>query len=98
MIAGCFGRDYYDLLMRDPETMPRHTMTGAGMTMLSNRISHFFDLHGPSMSIDTACSTGLVALHQACQTIQVGESELAIVGASCALLNPDMFVGESLQG
>lgn len=84
--------------MRDPQTMPRHTMTSAGMTMLSNRISHFFDLQGPSVSIDTACSTSLVALHQGCQTIRHRESELAIVGASCVLLNPDMFVGESMQG
>ena len=84
--------------MRDPETMPRHTMTSAGMTMLSNRVSHFFNLQGASVSIDTACSTGLVALHQACQTILLEESELGIVGATSALLSPDLFISESNLG
>lgn len=84
--------------MRDVETMPRHTMTSTGMTMLCNRVSYFYNLHGPSMAVDTACSTGLVALNQGCQTIWMNQSEIAIVGASCALLSPDMFIGESIQG
>ena len=60
--------------------------------MMSNRISHFFDLNGPSMTIDTACSTALVALHMACQSLRSGESKMAIVGGVNAMLNPDNFI------
>lgn len=50
------------------------------------------------MTLDVGCSTGLVALHQACRSIQAGESSLSIVGAACALLGPDMFIALSSQG
>lgn len=63
--------------------------------MLSNRISHFYDLQGASMTIDTGCSSGLVALHQACLSLLSGESEMSIVGATTAILNPDLYIAMS---
>ncbi|KAH7322511.1 reducing type I polyketide synthase [Stachybotrys elegans] len=92
VFTGAFYRDYMDGLMRDPETLPVFTMTGNGSTMMSNRISHFYDLRGPSMTVDTGCSTGLVALHQACQSLKTGDSEMALVAAANLILNPDLFV------
>jgi hypothetical protein len=73
-------------------------MTGNGTAMLSNRISHFYDFQGASMTIDVGCSTGLVALHQACQTLQSGESDVSIVGAALGLLSPDNFIALGLAG
>lgn len=73
-------------------------MTGNGTAMLSNRVSHFFDLRGPSLTIDTACSTSLVALHLACQSLKAGESSMSIVGGANVMLNPDMFVTMSSLG
>lgn len=98
VFSGCFGKDYADMLMHDPEIMPNSFMTGNGTAMLSNRISHFYDLKGPSMTIDTGCSTGMVALHQAVQSLRAGESKIAITGAACAILNPDLYIGLSGQG
>jgi acyl transferase domain-containing protein len=57
--------------------------------MLANRVSYFFDLHGPSITLDTACSSGLVALHQACQAIRAGEVTQALVGGANLILDPD---------
>ena len=96
MYTGCYGKDYHDLHSRDPEAMPAPFLTGNGTAMLSNRVSHFYDLQGPSMSIDTGCSAGLVALHQGCRSIQSGESELSIVGASTTILNPDLYIAMSM--
>jgi hypothetical protein len=66
--------------------------------MLSNRISFFYDLRGPSMTIDTGCSASMVALSQACQTIWAGESDLSIVTGANAMLNEDMFIAMSCLG
>ncbi|PLB48691.1 hypothetical protein P170DRAFT_358230 [Aspergillus steynii IBT 23096] len=58
--------------------------------ILANRISWFFDLHGASIHVGTACSSALVAIHAACQGIRAGESDLAIVAGVNLLINPDM--------
>ncbi|RHZ65528.1 type I polyketide synthase [Aspergillus thermomutatus] len=94
--AGAFFHDYHDSLMRDPATMPRYFMTGNGAAMAANRISHFYDLRGPSMTVDTGCSTTLTTLHLACQSLRARESDVSIVAGSNILLNPDMF--ESMAG
>lgn len=66
--------------------------------MFSNRISHFFDLRGPSLTVDTGCSTSLVALHLACQSLRTGESKMSIVGGANVILNPHMFISLSNLG
>ncbi|KAL7625005.1 hypothetical protein AAE478_004219 [Parahypoxylon ruwenzoriense] len=91
VFAGVWSHDYRESLIRDGENLPRSFATGTGSAFASNRVSHFFDLRGSSMTIDTGCSTALVALHQAVQSLRVGESNMSIVGASNVMLNPDTF-------
>ncbi|CAG7922469.1 unnamed protein product [Penicillium olsonii] len=98
VFSGAFFHDYQDGHMRDAENLPRFLMTGNGAAMASNRISHFFDLRGPSMTIDTGCSTTLTALHQACQGLRSGDADMSIVGGSNLLMNPDFFVTISTLG
>lgn len=95
VFSGIFARDYFDTQISDSEVLPSSFMTGNGAAMFSNRISHFFDLKGASMTIDTGCSTGMVALHQACRNIQSGDSDISIVCSASILLNPDMFLAMS---
>ncbi len=71
----------------------QNTAAGMMMTMLSNRVSHTFDLRGPSLSIDTACSSSLVAFHYACQDIWRGASELSVVGGSNVMLRAEYPMG-----
>jgi len=72
--------------------------TGTGPAMLSNRISYFFNLKGPSITIDTACSASLVALHLACQSLRTGETKQAIIGGTNMIINPDIMISMSLLG
>jgi acyl transferase domain-containing protein len=75
-----------------------YRFTGTGPSLLSNRISYFFDLRGPSMSIDTACSSTLVAVHEACRAIRLGEVTQALVGGASLILDPDkLTVISSMQ-
>ncbi|RYP24609.1 hypothetical protein DL765_000435 [Monosporascus sp. GIB2] len=98
VFTGCYTKDYHDLQTRDPESMPPSTLTGNYTAMLSNRVSHFYDFQGASMSIDTGCSAALAALHQGCQAIRLGESNVSIIGASNVILNPDIYIAMSSLG
>jgi acyl transferase domain-containing protein len=69
-----------------------YRFTGTGRAMVSNRISHCFDLRGPSVTLDTACSSGLVLLHEACKTIRAGEADMGVVGGANLILDPDTSI------
>jgi acyl transferase domain-containing protein len=88
--VGCFTKDYSDMIVRDSETSPQYAATGTSASILSNRISWFYDLKGPSLTLDTACSSSLVGVHLACQSLQLRETNMAIVGGSNLILNPDL--------
>ena len=93
--VGSMTNDYYDIQIRDTETMPTYTVTGTSRSLLANRISHFFDLKGESITIDTACSSSLVALHQAVQSLRCGHSQSSIVAGANLLLDPAIYIAES---
>ncbi|KKY25511.1 putative pks-nrps protein [Phaeomoniella chlamydospora] len=95
VFAGLMTADYYDVQLRDTETLPRYNLTGTARSFVSNRISYFFDLKGESMTIDTACSSSLVALHQAVQSLRSGHSTASIVAGSNVILDPPMYIAES---
>ncbi|MGW0491351.1 amino acid adenylation domain-containing protein [Streptomyces olivaceus] len=100
VFIGAFTLDYKILQFADLgfETLAAHTATGTMMTMVSNRISHCLDFRGPSVSIDTACSSSLVAVHLACQSLQRGESELALAGGTLLHLAPQYTIAETKGG
>lgn len=62
--------------MRDAQYLAADCATGNGIAIMSNRISYFFDIHGPSMTIDTGCSASLICIHQAVQSLLRGESSM----------------------
>ncbi|KAL8832103.1 MAG: hypothetical protein Q9191_000460 [Dirinaria sp. TL-2023a] len=87
---------HYELhCLRDFETAPRLQYMECADSLLANRISYFFDLRGPSATIDTACSSGLAALHLACQSLRAGEISQAIVGGSHLNLMPEVLASVS---
>ncbi|KAM7215661.1 hypothetical protein V8F06_008952 [Rhypophila decipiens] len=98
VFAAAFHRDYHDSLTRNPDEMPRYMLTGTGTAMLSNRISHFFDLRGPSLTVDTGCSSSLSSLHMACRSLQAGDSDMSIVTGGNLMLNPGPFISMSGVG
>ncbi|TVY76085.1 Highly reducing polyketide synthase, partial [Lachnellula suecica] len=95
--VGAYTSDWRETQFRDAESAPLYSINGTGFEFLSDKVSWFYDLKGPSMTIDTACSSSLVALHQACQSLQSGSSNMAIVGGTSLLLNPDVFLYLSNQ-
>ncbi|MBP3413118.1 MAG: polyketide synthase, partial [Oscillospiraceae bacterium] len=58
--------------------------TGSWHGILASRISYIFNFRGPAIVMDTACSSGLVCVHEACRALQAGDCEMAIAGGiSC---------------
>jgi myxalamid-type polyketide synthase MxaE and MxaD len=72
--------DYSDILMRDLRRAEVYSGPGTASCVIANRLSYFLDLHGPSITLDTACSGSLVALHMACESLRAGECTLALAG------------------
>ncbi len=62
-------------------------------SLAAGRISYFLNLQGPSMQVDAACSSGLVGVHLACQSLRTGESNLAIAGGVSLLLSSGLTIG-----
>nr|WP_092067195.1 amino acid adenylation domain-containing protein [Dendrosporobacter quercicolus]NSL46456.1 amino acid adenylation domain-containing protein [Dendrosporobacter quercicolus DSM 1736]SDL51088.1 amino acid adenylation domain-containing protein [Dendrosporobacter quercicolus] len=62
---------------------------------IANRVSYYFDFHGPSMSIDTICSSSLTALHLAVESIKRGECEAAIAGGVNISIHPNKYLVHS---
>lgn len=59
---------------------------------LPNRLSQVFGCHGPSLAIDTACSSSATALHYACNSLREGDCEAAIVAGVSLIIDPNQFV------
>ncbi|THC88618.1 hypothetical protein EYZ11_011935 [Aspergillus tanneri] len=93
--VGVMGGDHEAGLLRDANNLPTYFATGTSRAILSNRISYFFDWRGPSMTIDTACSSSMIAVHNAVQALRSNDSRVAIACGSTLLLGPEMYVAES---
>lgn len=82
--TGCYvaatGNDYALLQARANAKQTPHSLVGHSASLLANRISSWFDWHGPSTTLDTACSGSLVALVKACRDLRAGVCDTAVVG------------------
>lgn len=97
---GCFALDYKLLSYSEMQSslLGSHTSIGASATILSNRISHFFDFRGPSLSVDTACSSSMVGVHLACRSIWDGETDMAVAGGANLIFKPEWTIATSKGG
>lgn len=97
VFVGSAPSDYRLGSLRDTDQTPMFDSTGNHLGLQPGRISHYFDLRGPSFSVDTACSSGLYALHQAVLSIRSGDCETAVVAACHLNLQPDQIISMSLS-
>src|SRR6476646_7622905 len=72
-----------------------HTPTGSAHSIAANRISYCFNLRGPSVAMDTACSSALTAVHAACEHIRAGRGDTALAGGVTVMITAGGFIGFS---
>ncbi|XP_050542847.1 fatty acid synthase-like isoform X2 [Daktulosphaira vitifoliae] len=88
VIVSLSSSETADWWSRDPEKVNGYELLGTLRTLAANRVSNYFDLNGPSYSIDTASSTSLIALHQGFRLIQDGVCDNCLVTGVDLVLNP----------
>ncbi|KAL4867936.1 hypothetical protein BDV12DRAFT_197797 [Aspergillus spectabilis] len=93
-----FNHDHRDRISTDPDIALKHRPTGAEGSMISGRVSWFYDFRGASITVDTACSSSMVAFHLACQNLGLGESETAIVSGVNVFGALNHILGMSYSG
>jgi len=96
--VGTHTTDYSWMLFTAAEGLDAYASTGTARSIVANRLSYVFDLRGPSVAVDTACSASLVAVHLACQALRDRECDLAIAGGVNLLMSPLWSVALSKLG
>jgi 3-oxoacyl-(acyl-carrier-protein) synthase/SAM-dependent methyltransferase len=95
---GLTNSDYARKLTDDARRIDGYTGIGAAGSIAAGRIAYFLGTHGSAQVIDTACSSALVAVHQAVRSLRQGETSLALVGGANLILSPEMHVALSQAG
>lgn len=76
----------------DPGALDGHAATGVSTAVLSGRVAYTLGLRGPALTVDTSCSSSLVAVHLARQALLAGECALALAGGVTVQLDPGLLL------
>lgn len=97
VFAGISHTDYQNIQGggADRAGISQHSPTGNAHSIAANRISYCLNLTGPSIAMDTACSSALTAVHVACEHLRKGRCAMALAGGVTVMITPDGFIGFS---
>ncbi|MDC8758414.1 SDR family NAD(P)-dependent oxidoreductase [Janthinobacterium sp. hw3] len=89
--AGVFFEEY-QLYGAQEQARGNHLALGGSPASIANRVSYHFNLHGPSLSMDSMCSSSLTAIHLACESLLHGKCEMAIAGGVNVTIHPNKYL------
>lgn len=98
VFIGSFTSDYQQMTFKEPDFRHSYAATGVDPGLISNRISHVFNLSGPSIVVNTACSSSVYAMHNACNALRNNEAYAAIVGGVNLVLTVDQHMNTAKLG
>ncbi|KUI44755.1 polyketide synthase [Mycobacterium sp. GA-1199] len=96
IFMGVAANEYAHLLSSESvDKIEPYFITGNALNAVSGRVAFALGLEGPAVAIDTACSSALVAVHQACQALHAGDCDMALAGGVNVLLSPVTVIAAS---
>ncbi|OIW31083.1 putative polyketide synthase [Coniochaeta ligniaria NRRL 30616] len=98
VFAASFTADWQQMSFKEPSFRHSLSATGVDPGIISNRISHIFNLNGPSIVVNTACSSSVYALHNACNALRNNECEGALVGGVNLIITVDQHMNTAKLG
>eukprot|EP01122_Echinamoeba_exundans_P006243 TRINITY_DN1719_c0_g3_i2.p1 TRINITY_DN1719_c0_g3~~TRINITY_DN1719_c0_g3_i2.p1 ORF type:complete len:2443 (-),score=702.65 TRINITY_DN1719_c0_g3_i2:40-7368(-) len=98
VFVGIGQEEQFAVTTYDKDNVSPYSVTGSALSIASNRISFVFNLHGPSLSVDTACSSAVTAMHLALNALDAGQCEQALVGGVNLLTDPSVMIQFSKLG
>jgi len=95
IFVGMGADDYsrFSINSGDRSQINPYTSLGNARSIAVGRLAYVLGVNGPTMQLDTSCSSSLLAVHLACQNLRSGESNLALVGGVNLMLSPEMTIG-----
>ncbi|MFJ3741304.1 SDR family NAD(P)-dependent oxidoreductase [Streptomyces griseus] len=96
--VGLLGQDYAPRGPQAFDEVEGHVMTGISNAVASGRIAYAYGFEGPALTVDTSCSSSLMATHIALRALRSGECDLALAGGVTVIAQPDIFTEFSRQG
>ncbi|KAF7590331.1 hypothetical protein BBP40_002981 [Aspergillus hancockii] len=98
VFVGSFTSDYQQMSTREPDFRHNYAATGVDPGLISNRIGNVFDLNGPSFTINTACSSSVYAIHNACHALRARDCSAALVGGVNLIMTVDQHMNTAKLG
>lgn len=98
VFVGSFTSDYQQMSTKEGDFRHNYAATGVDTGLISARIGNTFDLNGPSFTINTACSSSIYAIHNACHALRTGDATAAIAGGVNLILTVDQHMNTAKLG